>query len=110
VVKPKLLKTLLALTEVTSIPLLVLGLIYLLTGYQMLSSSLRLIPRARLVHTDPVLRALLAAMALVHGYSGLIVLCERRIKSGSLKKLIEFLVTGLLVFFAALFGTLEITV
>ena len=110
VVNPKLLRVFLLIVEITSLPLLVLCLVYLLTSYQMLIPGLRLIPRPRLVHTDRVLRVLLATLALAHSYSGLILLCERRIRNSTLRKLVELSITLLLAYFAILLGILEIMV
>lgn len=107
---PKLLRIMLLLVEITSLPLLVLCLLYSLTGYQMLIPRLRLIPRARLVHTDQVLRVLLLTLALIHGYSGLILLCERRIRNSTLRKIVELAITLLLAYFAVLFAVFEIMV
>lgn len=109
-VNPKLLRVFLLIVEITSLPLLLLCLVYLLTGYQMLIPSLRLIPRPRLVHTDRVLRVLLVTLALAHSYSGLILLCERRIRNSTLRKLVELSITLLLAYFAILLGILEIMV
>ena len=94
---PKLLRISLILIEITSLPLLVLGLIYLLTGYQMLTHSVRLIPRARYLHTDLTLRIILVTMGLIHGYSGLVLMCERRIRNNNLRKIVEIIITSPLV-------------
>jgi len=107
VVSPKLLRALYLLVEITGPAISAVMLIYLLTGYQMLAPSLGLIPRTLLVHTDPVLRALAVALALIHSYAGLLLICERRIRSGALRKLAELVVTVLLAFFIALFTALE---
>lgn len=107
VVKPGFLRVLLVLVETTSIPLLVLCLVYLLTGYQMQTSSLRFFPRAREIHTDPTLRVLLVIMAFIHGYSGLILLCERRIRNKILKLAVEYSITGLLIVLAVFIIFLE---
>jgi len=110
VASPKLLRALYLLVEVTGPAVSAVMLIYLLTGYQMLAPGLGLIPRASLVHTDPVLRALAIALALTHSYAGLLLICERRIRSYTLKRLAELDITVLLAFFAALFATLEIVI
>ncbi len=107
-VKPRLLKIMLLLVEATSLPLLVLSLVYLLTGYQMLTPRVRFFPKPRLIHTDPVLRILLATLGLIHGYSGLILLFERRIRNNALRIMIEAIVTGLLLGIAGLIILLEL--
>lgn len=108
VVKPRLLRVLLTLVETTSLPLLVICLIYLLTGYQMLIPSLKLFPRAYQLHTDRVLRSLLLIFGLIHGYSGLIILCERRIRNNTTRVIVESVVSVLLVGLAVFFALLEL--
>lgn len=108
VARPRLLKVLLTLVEITSLPLLVICLLYLLTGYQMLIPGLKLIPRARELHTDRVLRLLFLILVLVHGYSGLIIVSERRIRNNTIRTIIEVAVTILLVGLAVLFVILEL--
>lgn len=96
--RSKLLKLALMMVEATSIPLTVTTLIYLLTGYEMLATGLRLIPRARAIHTNEVLRVVFAALALLHGYAGLILLCGRRLRNKTLKVVTEMFITaGLLI-------------
>lgn len=107
-ISPKLLRALYSLVEVTGPALSAVMLVYLLTGYQMLAPDLGLIPRASLVHTDSILRALAIALGLAHSYAGLLLICERRIRSSALRKLAELVVTVLLAFFAALFTVLEV--
>lgn len=109
-VKPRLLRIALLLVEATSIPLLVLGLVYLLTGYQMLVPSVKLFPRPQQIHTDLVLRIIFATMGLIHGYSGLILLLERRIRNNTLRLIIEGIVTGLFIAIAVLILVLELIV
>ncbi|MEM0059110.1 MAG: hypothetical protein QXE10_01630 [Desulfurococcaceae archaeon] len=108
VAKPRLLRVLLTLVETTSLPLLVTCLLYLLTGYQMLIPGLKLIPRAHELHTDLVLRSLTLILGLVHGYSGLIILSERRIRNNTIRTIVEVAVTILLVGLTVLLATLEL--
>lgn len=97
-VKPRLLRIVLTMVEATSIPLMVMALIYLLTGYEMLTSRLKLIPKARAIHVNEVLRVVFVALVLIHGYAGLILLCERIFRSKTLKLATELFITaGLLV-------------
>ena len=100
--KPAILKLSLTLVESTSIPLIVLMLLYLLTGYEMLVLSRILIPNARAIHTDRVLRLILVALVLIHGYFGTLILCERRIRNNLARPIIEFLITVALIFLVAL--------
>lgn len=105
---PRLLRIALLLVEATSIPLLVLLLLYLLTGYQMLVPGFRVFENPRLLHTDRVLRVLTVALALLHSYGGLLLLISRRARKLALA-LIP-LATGLVVFFAVLVVALELYV
>jgi len=85
----------LAIVEASSIPLLVLSLIYLVTGYQLLDPRIQILPRPRLIHTDRLLRIIAAAVGVAHGWAGLVLLSERRIRNKLLRTLVEALATGL---------------
>ncbi|MCS7104756.1 MAG: hypothetical protein NZ954_04245 [Thermofilaceae archaeon] len=88
----------LKLVEITSIPLTVLLLIYILSGYGMVSPSLRILGfnyafSARL-HTSPWLRLSIVVLTVLHGHSGLAVLARKKIRSITAWRLVE---TGLAV-------------
>jgi len=85
----------LTIVEASSIPLLVLSLLYLITGYQLLDSRIQVLPRPRLIHTDRLLRLTAVAVGVTHGWAGLVLLSERRIRNKLLRALIEALATGL---------------
>lgn len=106
----RVLKYALLLVEFTSVPLAVIGLVYLLTGYQMLLPGYHVFPRPRAIHTDRMLRVLLVAFGMVHCYSGLLLLLNRRVRCRRVKGLLEALVTALIILFAALFAYLELLV
>ncbi|WP_440059468.1 hypothetical protein ACSU1N_06685 [Thermogladius sp. 4427co] len=104
---PKLLKLALTIVETTSIPLFVIGVVYLLTGYDMLTPT-RLIPSARLIHTDSVLRILAISLGFLHSYSGFLLLIARRVRSPLASRALLVLVTAIFLTLAALFTALEL--
>lgn len=87
--KATLLKICLLMVEVTSIPLIVLALIYVLSGYQMLAPVIRIIPEPRRIHTDKFLRILTIFLAYLHALGGIVIMAERRIKEETLRKIAE---------------------
>jgi hypothetical protein len=105
----KLLRAALLMVEATSIPLIVLGFLYLVTGYQLLNPGIQLIPRPRVIHTDAVLRITLVAVSILHGYGGLLLLIARLARSNLLRASLFILVHILLIVFLALVVLLEIS-
>ncbi|MEM2168984.1 MAG: hypothetical protein QXX99_03635 [Candidatus Bathyarchaeia archaeon] len=87
--KAKLMKMLLLIVEFTSIPLIALGFIYLVSGYQMLSPELKIIPEPRRIHTDMFLRILSISLAYLHALGGVMIIIERRLRRDILKKIAE---------------------
>ncbi len=85
---PRLLRIARLLIEITGLSLFALASIYLLTGYQMLNPRVAIIPRARLLHTDPVLRIVGAALLLAHSYGGLILTISKYVKKQRLRELL----------------------
>jgi len=106
---PKLLRAALLIVEATSIPLIVLGFLYLVTGYQLLNPGIQLIPRPRVIHTDAVLRITLVVVSILHGYGGLLLLIARLARSNLLRASLFILVHILLIVFLALVVFLEIS-
>lgn len=100
--KPLLLRLSLVTVEITSTPLLILVVLYLLTGYEMLVPRYVLLPKARAIHTDSILRWIFVVLVLLHSYCGLILLCERRIRNNLARMIIELLITGIVVFLVGL--------
>ncbi len=88
----KKLKLALLIVEATSIPLYVVITIYILTGYQLLFKYVKLIPNARAIHTDPLLRTSLVILTYLHSISGLYILINRRVRNKALKTLLEYVV------------------
>jgi hypothetical protein len=106
---PKLLRAALLMVEATSIPLIVLGFLYLVTGYQLLNPGIQLIPRPRVIHTDAVLRITLVVVSILHGYGGLLLLIARLARSNLLRASLFILAHILLIVFLALVVFLEIS-
>ncbi|MEM0000148.1 MAG: hypothetical protein QXH02_03605 [Desulfurococcaceae archaeon] len=104
------LKCALLLVELTSIPLLVLGLVYLVTGYQLLVPGIRLVPHARLVHSDRALRVILIAFSTIHGYAGSLILLHRRVKSKQVRGLLEIIINVVVLSLIIAFTYLELLV
>ncbi|MEZ0394140.1 MAG: hypothetical protein ABWK00_03740 [Desulfurococcaceae archaeon] len=75
--------------EATSLPLLVLAAIFALTGYQLVHPSIALFPRASAIHGDPLLRTSLIVLGSLHAASGLVLICERRIRRRLLRDFLE---------------------
>lgn len=104
--RAKLVKTALLMVELTSLPLMVLVMIYLLSGYQMLDPEVKIIPEARKIHADWLLRLISMTLVYVHTLGGGIFIVERHIKKVTQRKIIEaviaILVTMLLIIILAL--------
>lgn len=95
----KALQLALMVIEATSIPLLVLTYIYILSGYQLLYPEVYIMPVARVLHTDIVLRVLFTILVYLHSLSGLMLMVERRVKKILWKRLLEYIaIVGLSVF------------
>ena len=105
---PRLLRIAWLLIEITAPSLFVLALIYLLTGYQMLNPRVAIIPRARLLHTDPVLRVAATALFLAHSYGGLILTISKYVKKRRLRELLFITVNALILGVAGLLVGLEL--
>lgn len=105
----KLLRYALIIVEVTSIPLIVVGLIYLLTGYQMLEPSIEIFMRPRALHTDVLLRVATIALGTLHAYGGLLLLIARRVRKPRTRHFLFVITTLLLILALSLFITLELT-
>jgi hypothetical protein len=109
VMNSKLLRAALLMVEATSIPLIILGFLYLVTGYQLLNPGIQLIPRPRVIHTDAALRITLVAVSILHGYGGLLLLIARLARSSLLRASLFILVHVILIVFLALVVFLEIS-
>lgn len=104
----KLLRFALAIVEASSIPLLILIILYTLSGYQMLYPQVRLLPVARAIHVDLLLRMLFIILVYLHSLSGFVIIIERRIRLRTVKTFLEYIVLGGLSLILALCLTLDI--
>jgi succinate dehydrogenase hydrophobic anchor subunit len=105
---PRLLRVAWLLIEATALPLFALALIYLLTGYQILNPRVAIIPRARLLHIDTVLRIVAAVFFLAHSYGGLILTISKYVKKQRLRELLFIAVNALILGIAGLLVGLEL--
>ncbi len=104
----KSLRIALIIVEITSLPLLLLLLLYILSGYQMLLRSPVFFPRAETIHKDPLLRILLILLVYLHSSAGLILLINRRIRNKIVKNILEYTVILLTSLFLAFCIILEL--
>lgn len=104
----KSLRFALALVEALSLPLLTLAILYILSGYQMLYPQIRLLPAARAIHVDPILRILFIVLAYLHSLFGLIIVIERRVRVKPLRIALEYTAVFGLTLLIAICFTIEI--
>ncbi|MEZ0289848.1 MAG: hypothetical protein ABWJ42_02015 [Sulfolobales archaeon] len=98
------------IAEVTSIPLLILGLTYVITGYIMISSFFREIAGligleyndALYLHTERSIRISMISLALLHGYCGTQLVVYRYVKNVVIKNILSHTITILTVIIIAL--------
>ncbi len=92
------------LLETTSLPLLVLALLMIISGYALVYphviSSLTFgamnYSTAHRIHTDPLIRSSFAILALLHSLAGTFLLIERYVKHKLLKTITELVVIAIL--------------
>ncbi|MEM0100476.1 MAG: hypothetical protein QXS24_01865 [Desulfurococcaceae archaeon] len=99
----------LIIVEITSFPLFLLTLIYIITGYQMLT-PLVIFSRPRILHLDRLLRILFVYLFLLHSYAGLIILTARRVRNRKISDLVMTAITAITALFLALFTLLELLI
>lgn len=102
----KLIRYSLIVVEITSLPLFLLTLIYIITGYQMLT-PLVVFSKPRILHLDKLLRILYVYLFLMHSYAGLIILTARRVKNKKISNSIMVALTAIVASFLVLFTLLE---
>ncbi|MEM2112426.1 MAG: hypothetical protein QXX08_11215 [Candidatus Bathyarchaeia archaeon] len=102
-----LVKLSLLIVEFTSLPLLVLASIYLLSGYQMLTPEVRIIPEPRKIHTDRFLRILTIFLAYLHTFGGIILVVERCLRKENQKKIIGVAMTIVITMLLIVFLVIE---
>ncbi|MEM2021019.1 MAG: hypothetical protein QXP80_02180 [Zestosphaera sp.] len=98
----------LKLVEYTAIPLSLTFLLYVLSGYGMLSSPILNVLgftfiTSTKIHTLPLLRYLTSVLATIHFYCGVVVLTRRRVKNARLREVLKAL--GLILAFLTVAST-----
>jgi len=102
-----LVKISLLIIEFTSLPLLLLAFIYLLSGYQMLNPSIRVIPEYRRIHVNKFLRILAIILVCLHSMGGLIFLVERSVRRDVLREIMEAAIVIGLIMLMLFFSLIE---
>lgn len=93
----------LRLVEYTSIPLAFCIMLYILSGYGIISPIFSLVGLTYHVsvriHTLPLLRFVTAVLTILHTYGGVVLILSRHLKNEKIKELIKlFTLVVLLVF------------
>lgn len=102
-----LMKTFLLMVKFTSIPLIVLGSIYLLSGYHLLNPELRIMPEPRRIHSDRFLRLLTITLAYLHALGGIIIIIRRRLRRDISRKIAEITAVVILTALLLISFTIE---
>jgi len=110
------LKYILLILEASSIPLLLLITILILSGYgilypsqiKLLTGELMTEKLAYRIHTDGVIRLLTLILAFIHGYTGLLILIEKYVRTRLLKNVLILITTIIMVYFYSLMIILDI--
>lgn len=104
----KLLRLAISIIEATSLPLLILVVLYILSGYQLLShNNIHLIPMARAIHVDRFLRIIFVVLSYLHSLSGLVIFIERRIRRILIKMVLKSIAMVLLTLFITIALVIE---
>lgn len=109
-------KYLLLVVESTALPLSILIILMILTGYtiieptKMQQATLDIInyPIAVKLHTDFTVRLLLVSLTISHGYAGTILLGMKLIKRGYIRKIFNAIITIIYLYFVMLIVYLEL--
>lgn len=85
----------LRLVEYTSIPLTICIMLYLLSGYGIMSPIFDLVGLTYAVsvkiHTLPLLRVVTVVLAMLHSYGGIVLISSRHVRSEKMRGLIKSL-------------------
>lgn len=102
----------LKLVEYTSIPLAFCIMLYLLSGYGIISPVFNLLGFTYLVsvkiHTLPLLRLVTAALTILHLYGGIIILSSRHIKNKKIRRLTKLLTLVMILILSLLIVSSEL--
>jgi len=112
----KHLKYLFLILEASSIPLLFIITILILSGYgilypsqiKMLTGGLMTERLAYKIHTDKIIRLLTLILLFIHGYTGLLILIEKYIRTRLLKNVLILICTIIMAYFYSLMILLDI--
>lgn len=103
----------LRLVEYTSIPLTFCFMLYLLSGYGMISPIPRIVgftyDVSVKIHALPLLRLTTAVLALLHFYGGAVIILNRYVRRERMRELIEsfIVIMTLVLFFIILLSELK---
>lgn len=108
-------KYLLLMVESTALPLSILVILMILTGYAMIEptkiqhATLNMInyPVAVKLHTDFTIRILFVSLAILHGYAGTLLLGMKIIKKRHMRKILNTIITIIYLYFVILIAYLE---
>ncbi|WFO76002.1 hypothetical protein J4526_03910 [Desulfurococcaceae archaeon MEX13E-LK6-19] len=99
-------KIMFLLIETTSLPLLVLAILMIISGYALvyphvisgLTFGAMNYSTAHRIHTDPLIRSSFAILALLHSLAGTFLLIEKHVKNKTLKSTLEFIAMTMLLY------------
>ncbi|MEO3993398.1 MAG: hypothetical protein QN229_03710 [Desulfurococcaceae archaeon TW002] len=104
----------LRLVEYTSIPLAFCIMLYLLSGYGIVSPIFRLIGLTYHVsiklHTLPLLRFVTALLTILHLYGGVVLILNRHVRSEKINEIIKLSVLAILLIFLFLIVLSELVI
>ncbi len=102
----------LRIVEYTSIPLTLCLVLYLLSGYGMISPILSLVgltyATSAKIHTLPLLRIAIAVLSILHFYGGALLLLNRNIRNERMRKFIKTIVLVIALILSLLIALSEI--
>ena len=112
----KYLKYLLTIVEASSISLLLLIFILVLSGYGILyPAQIRVLTGGLIserlaykIHTDKIIRMSTITLLFIHGYSGILLLIERRVRRALMKRIMILCITILIVYLYILLVLLDL--
>jgi len=112
----KYIKYLFLVLEASSIPLLFIITILILSGYgilypsqiKMLTGGLMTERLAYKIHTDKIIRLSALILLFIHGYTGLLILIEKYVRTRLLKNVLILICTIIMAYFYSLMILLDI--
>ncbi|MGC8975783.1 MAG: hypothetical protein ACP5KB_06285 [Thermoprotei archaeon] len=102
----------LRLVEYTSIPLTLCSILYLLSGYGIISPVFSLVGLTYTIsvkiHTLPLLRLVTVILAILHLYGGVVVISSRHVRSWKRRRLIKSFTLAMVSMFLFLIALSEL--